>query len=140
MIFLDILLGIFLVWFDQFTKGLAVSRLKGQPAYSLIDGVLELQYLENYGMAFGMLQNQKILILLMDIIFMLVLLFFLLKMPVTPTFRMRHVLLVFLVSGGVGNMLDRLRLDGDTARIRSMAGENLSTEESVADLYRRFGI
>jgi len=111
MIFLDILLGIFLVWFDQFTKGLAVSRLKGQPAYSLIDGVLELQYLENYGMAFGMLQNQKILILLMDIIFMLVLLFFLLKMPVTPKFRMIHVLLVFIVSGGVGNMLDRLRLD-----------------------------
>ena len=45
MIFLDILLGIFLVWFDQFTKGLAVSRLKGQPASSLIDGVLELPYL-----------------------------------------------------------------------------------------------
>lgn len=34
----------------------------------------------------------------------------------------------------------RLLLDGDTARIRAMAGENLSTEESVADLYRRFGI
>lgn len=34
----------------------------------------------------------------------------------------------------------RLLLDGDTAKIRSMAGENLSTEESVADLYRRFGI
>ena len=34
----------------------------------------------------------------------------------------------------------RLLLDGDTARIRTMAGENLSTEESVADLYRRFGI
>ena len=34
----------------------------------------------------------------------------------------------------------RLLLDGDTAQIRAMAGENLSTEESVADLYRRFGI
>ena len=34
----------------------------------------------------------------------------------------------------------RLLLDGSTARIRAMAGENLSTEESVADLYRRFGI
>ena len=34
----------------------------------------------------------------------------------------------------------RLLLDGDTAQIRTMAGENLSTEESVADLYRRFGI
>ncbi len=34
----------------------------------------------------------------------------------------------------------RLLLDGTTAQIRAMAGENLSTEESVADLYRRFGI
>ena len=34
----------------------------------------------------------------------------------------------------------RLLLDGTTAEIRQMAGEKLSTEESVADLYRRFGI
>ena len=34
----------------------------------------------------------------------------------------------------------RVLLVGDTARIRAMAGENLSTEESVAGLYRRFGI
>ena len=34
----------------------------------------------------------------------------------------------------------QLLLDGDTAQIRAMAGENLSTEESVANLYRRFGI
>ena len=34
----------------------------------------------------------------------------------------------------------QLLLDGTTEAIRAMAGENLSTEESVADLYRRFGI
>ena len=34
----------------------------------------------------------------------------------------------------------QLLLDGTTAQIRCLAGENLSTEESVADLYRRFGI
>lgn len=34
----------------------------------------------------------------------------------------------------------RLLLDGAPQEIRAMAGENLSTEESVADLYRRFGI
>jgi ABC-2 type transport system ATP-binding protein len=33
-----------------------------------------------------------------------------------------------------------LLLDGSIEEIRTMAGENLSTEESVADLYRRFGI
>ncbi len=34
----------------------------------------------------------------------------------------------------------RLLLDGTPQEIRATAGENLSTEESVADLYRRFGI
>lgn len=34
----------------------------------------------------------------------------------------------------------QLLLDGTTEQIRAMAGDNLSTEESIADLYRRFGI
>lgn len=34
----------------------------------------------------------------------------------------------------------QLLLDGTTEEIRAMSGDNLSTEESVADLYRRFGI
>lgn len=34
----------------------------------------------------------------------------------------------------------QLLLDGSIEEIRAMAGENLSTEESVADLYHRFGI
>lgn len=34
----------------------------------------------------------------------------------------------------------QLLLDGSIEEIRAMAGENLSTEESVADLYCRFGI
>ena len=34
----------------------------------------------------------------------------------------------------------QLLLDGSIEEIHAMAGENLSTEESVADLYRRFGI
>lgn len=111
MLCIDMLLGAFLVWFDQFTKGLAIRHLKGRSAYSLIDGVLELRYLENRGMAFGMLQNQKVFILFVGIIFMLVLLFFLLKMPINRKFCVIHVLMVFIISGGLGNMLDRLRLD-----------------------------
>lgn len=34
----------------------------------------------------------------------------------------------------------QLLLDGTTEEIRAMAGDNLSTEESIANLYRRFGI
>ena len=43
---------------DQYTKSLAVQYLKDQPSIELIPGVLELFYLENRGMAFGLLQDQ----------------------------------------------------------------------------------
>lgn len=75
MLLIDVLIAAILLVFDQFTKHLAVVHLKGQAPYVLIDGVLELQYLENRGSAFGMLQNQKVFILFVGIVFLAVLLF-----------------------------------------------------------------
>ena len=46
---------------DQITKYFAVAYLKNNHAKVLIDGVFELQYLENRGMAFGILQNKQFL-------------------------------------------------------------------------------
>ena len=49
-----------LVFIDQFTKSLVVAHLKDQPAYVLIRNVFQLEYLENRGAAFGVLQNQRV--------------------------------------------------------------------------------
>ena len=46
---------------DQWTKALAVSRLKGQPPFVILDGVFEFFYSENRGAAFGMLQGSCLL-------------------------------------------------------------------------------
>ena len=111
MLLIDVLIAAVLLVFDQFTKHLAVVHLKGQAPYVLIDGVLELQYLENRGSAFGMLQNQKVFILFVGIVFLAVLLFFLLKLPEQKKFRIVHILLAVIIAGGIGNMIDRFRLD-----------------------------
>ena len=111
MLIIDALIAAVLLVLDQFTKHLAVVHLKNQPAYVIIDGVLELQYLENRGSAFGMLQNQKVFILFVGIVFLAVLLFFLFKLPEQKKFRIVHVLLAVIVAGGIGNMIDRFRLD-----------------------------
>ena len=58
-ILVDFIMIVILIAIDQFTKYLAVVHLKDKPAYSIIDNVFELNYLENRGAAFGMLQNQK---------------------------------------------------------------------------------
>ena len=49
-----------LVLLDQITKHLVVLHLKDRSAYVLIKDVFQLEYLENRGAAFGVLQNQRI--------------------------------------------------------------------------------
>lgn len=111
MLSMDALLLVLLLAVDQYTKYLAITKLKNQSAYVLIQGVLELQYLENRGSAFGMLQNQKIFILFVGIVFMLVLLYFLFKLPKQKKYCALHLVLAAIIAGGVGNMIDRLRFD-----------------------------
>lgn len=108
---MDIILVVILIWFDQFTKKLAVSKLMGKPAFTIIKGVLEFDYLENRGVAFGMLQGQRGLILVIGIVFILGLLLFMLRMPAGRKFTILHVVLSFVIAGGIGNMIDRTCLE-----------------------------
>ncbi len=111
MLLVDLVVAGLLLVLDQFTKYLAILHLKDSQAYVLIDGVLELKYLENRGSAFGMLQNQKVFILFVGFVFLAVILFFLFKLPVEKKFRIVHILLAAVVAGGLGNMIDRFRFD-----------------------------
>ena len=111
MLLTDVLITAFLLGIDQFTKYLAIKYLKDAPAFVLLDGVLELSYLENRGSAFGMLQNQKFFILFVGFVFLAVILFFLFKLPDEKKFNIVHVCLAAIIAGGIGNMIDRFRFD-----------------------------
>lgn len=111
MLILDAVLVFFLLAFDQFTKYLAIVNLKDKTPFVLIDGVLQLQYLENRGSAFGMLQDKKIFLLCLGVLFMAVICFFLWKLPKQKKFMSVHILLACIIAGGAGNMIDRFRLD-----------------------------
>lgn len=102
---------IILIAADQFTKHIAVLNLKNQPAFSIIDGVLEFNYLENRGAAFGMLQNQKVFFVFVAVIFLGVIIYVLFRTPEETKYTRLHVLLVMIAGGAIGNMIDRLRLD-----------------------------
>ena len=108
---LDGLVMLAFLLLDQFTKHLAIVHLKGQSALVLIDGVLELQYVENTGVAFSMFQNRKIFILIMGFAVLGVVFFFLLKLPRQKKFLAVHILLSALVAGALGNIIDRIRFD-----------------------------
>lgn len=110
-IIIDILAILLLIFFDQFTKYLAVEKLKYYPPYVLIDGVLELNYLENKGAAFGMLQDKRTLFIFMTVVMLTVVFYVLLKLPAGKKFVSWQVFLCLICAGGIGNMIDRLRFD-----------------------------
>lgn len=93
---------------DQLTKSLAVSHLKGKAAFPVIDGIFELQYLENHGAAFGVMQNQRGLLLGFTIIILVLLALLYLKLPFTKRYLPLRVAGVLIGAGAVGNMIDRL--------------------------------
>ncbi|MBQ8233080.1 MAG: signal peptidase II [Lachnospiraceae bacterium] len=111
MLAMDILIALLLIVIDQFTKFLAVARLKGKEAFVLIDGVLELDYLENRGAAFGMLQNQKVLLVAVGVIFLTAICFFIVRIPDEKRYLTLHILASAIIAGGLGNMIDRLTMD-----------------------------
>ena len=107
---IDTILVFILLAIDQFTKYLAVNKLMDKPAFVIINKVLEFDYLENRGVAFGMMQNQKWFILLTTFILLSVVLFLLLRLPENKKYILLHFVFTAIVAGGIGNMIDRLRL------------------------------
>ena len=111
LLLFDLFLLIILVVIDYMTKKMAVIKLKDQPAFNIIDGVLEFNYLENRGAAFGMLQNQRMFFVFVALVFLGVIVFVLFRAPYEKRYIKLHILLTMIAAGAIGNMMDRLKLD-----------------------------
>ena len=59
------------IFLDQFSKYLALTNLRDNDSFVLIDGVLELYYIVNTGSSWGMLAGQKALILFISVVIIL---------------------------------------------------------------------
>ena len=106
-LFLDLLMIAGLIALDQYTKQWAKVYLKDKPAYNLINGILELNYLENQGAAFGMLPNQKVFFIFVAFVILFVVGYVLLKVPDQKKYTILHFLFSLIVAGSIGNMIDR---------------------------------
>lgn len=106
------IISVLLIVLDQFTKYLAVKHLMNQPNIVLWEGVFELQYLENRGAAFGIMQGQKLFFVIFTSIAMCAIAwFYLKKIPDAKKYRFLEVICVMLFAGGIGNFIDRVRLN-----------------------------
>ena len=101
-------LTLILIFLDQITKHEALLHLKGQDSVSLIPGVLELSYVENKGMAFGMLEGRQILFIGMCIIFCIALICIFVRIPKNRYYLPLLLTGAVLFGGAAGNFIDRL--------------------------------
>jgi signal peptidase II len=115
---------------DQLSKWLVVVYLKPRGTFALIENVFHFTYAENTGAAFSFLQGRQSFLVIVTSIAMTVMLVYLLKWSMEPGEVLAKVAFALILGGGVGNLIDRVRLnyvvDFLDARIINFAIFNLA--------------
>ena len=106
VIFTAVILGGIAV--DQLSKLLAVKLLAPIESLPLWSGVLHLTYVENRGAAFGMLADHRWVIMTVSTAAILGIAFYLYSGKSAGKLLSSGLMLI--VSGGIGNMIDRIAL------------------------------
>lgn len=98
-----------LIVIDYYTKYLTRIHLNNT-SKPIIEDVFELTFVKNTGAAFGMMKDKRWVFIVMTIIFLIIALGILLKLNPKKRYIPFGLSVVFLVSGAVGNFIDRLTL------------------------------
>ena len=93
---------------DQLSKLLAVKLLAPMGSVPLWEGVLHLTYVENRGAAFGMLAEHRWVFMSISTIAIIAIAIYLYSGRNTS--KLYTSALMLIVSGGIGNMIDRIAL------------------------------
>ena len=105
---IPILITILLILLDQGTKLWALGSLKPIHSMTVVDGFLDLTFVENRGVAFGMLAGQRWLILVLTGVIAGVLIYFYRTLPKKKAYLPLRAALLLVLSGAVGNIIDRV--------------------------------
>ena len=103
---LYIIIGILVLILDIITKHWALAALAAGEGIPLLPGVFHLTYVENTGIAFGMMENKRIVFITLSVIILAALFIYLLKAPRRDAWLKLGAALV--VSGSVGNLIERV--------------------------------
>ena len=97
-----------LVGVDQLTKLWARTQFAGGDSLVIIPNVFRFIYHENTGAVWGILSNQTFFLSIVTIIAIAAMLWFYVKMPKTKYYRPLLWILLFIASGAIGNLIDRV--------------------------------
>ncbi len=103
------LISIFLlICLDQYAKYMVVQKLAMYDYKPIIGDIFGLYYLENKGMAWGLFQNRQVVFLIFTIIILVAMGYLFVRLSKDNRFLPLRVCMVFLTSGAIGNMIDRV--------------------------------
>ena len=108
LILIDIIILLFCVSADRISKYFVAARLKNHASFPVIDGILEFRYTENDGAAFSLLSGQTSFLILVSFVVFMTGLYFIIKSPGRSKYIISHVFISIIVSGAIGNTIDRL--------------------------------
>lgn len=106
--FISLAVILLLVAADQIIKYFVVSGLKPIGEMILIPGVLRLTYVENDGAMMGMLGGKASIMTVVTVIILIALVAVMLSKKIK--FGLVYCCFVAIISGGIGNLIDRFRL------------------------------
>lgn len=107
-LFLSLIALCILMLADQYTKFLAISHLKGQPPFVLIEKVLEFSYLENTGAAFSSFEGRQAFLIILTSLVIFILIWKYMTLPDARRFLPIRLCLLLILGGAGGNLLDRM--------------------------------
>ena len=93
---------------DQITKAMVDAGFELGGSLELIPGVLRLTYIRNEGAAFGMLAEHRWVFIVLSLAAIAGIVFYVIRYR--PKSRWVMCSLSLIAAGGIGNMIDRLRL------------------------------
>ena len=93
---------------DQLTKLIAIKHLKPIATFPIIEDVFHFTFTTNDGMAFGMLDNQRWIFLTISTITIVLMGIILYTGRLSN--KLYTVSVSMIISGGIGNMIDRIAL------------------------------
>ena len=94
---------------DQFTKYLTVANIALSQDVPFLPGLLQLTYVQNTGAAFSSFEGQQWLFALIFLVLTGLILFEYFKKPMGFS-KLERWCIAAIYGGGLGNMIDRLRL------------------------------
>ncbi len=101
-----LIIAAFVALLDQIIKYSVVNNIKPHGTVSIISGVLNITYVENRGVAFGMFTDMRWIFVALTALMIFAIIFYMFKKR--PEGKFFYIVAGLIIGGGLGNLYDRI--------------------------------